>query len=904
MKKVLLVDGNSLLYRAYFANAYRSQFIMKTKSGIYTNAVFSFANMLTSLLSQRDYYDVKVAFDKGKKTFRHDKLEDYKAGRQQTPDELIMQFPIAREFLEAANIGYYEMDNVEADDLIGSMAKKIYETNPNVVIEILTSDQDMYQLINDRTFVLSPRSGTSDLKEYDIQALNEKWHIKPNQVPDLKGLMGDKSDNLKGVPGIGEKKAILLVDQYGSLEGIYEHIDEIKGAMQKNLIEGKESGFLSKELATIDTSIHLDNFGIYKLNLTVNPLVEFLNKYEMFSLVKRFSTKVETINKEEIVDIKILDRWSSEFVGTENTIFVESLNQNYHMGKILGIGISNEKGTFYLEFWNEEQSGVLALLNKTNVNFDEALNEFLKSDLPKNTYDLKRTVKLLENAGYQPNFDSFTYDMMSVGYILNSSITSTFQNHLRLLAPDWNLEVDEVFYGKGAKQNTALPVEQKAQFIGRKAYYLAKVKPVGLEMLKERNQLDLYKDIDFPLIKVLKDMEDHGVLIDRKELEKQTKNAELKLQQINAEVQEMLGDQIDPDFNLASPKQVKELLYEKLNLPDNLKGSTSKEALDLLVGAHPVIIHILEYRKWAKLYSTYLSGFEKYIHNDNKVYTIYNQNLTTTGRLSSIEPNLQNISVRDEEQKDVRKIFIIDNDYLWMSYDYSQIELRVLAQMANEQNMIEIFSHDGDIHQESARKIFNLAVNEKVTDQQRRVAKVFNFGIIYGLSEFGLAKDLNISFAAAKEFIQKYFESFPAIENFKVETLKFASQHGYVETLTRRSRYVPELHSKIYFQRQAGERAAINMPIQGTAADILKLAMINIFEEFKTQKLKSYMSSQIHDEIIFAVEKSEAKVVQKIIEQEMKKAFNVLKEKFKLTEPIKVKLTVSSSEGKNWYELK
>jgi DNA polymerase-1 len=343
---------------------------------------------------------------------------------------------------------------------------------------------------------------------------------------------------------------------------------------------------------------------------------------------------------------------------------VESLDTNYHDGKILGLAISNEKGNFYLDFFSEKQTNVLSILGLKETEIDFALQAFLASAANKNTYDLKRSVKLLENAGYQVNFDSFTYDMMSVGYLLNAVISSTFQNHLRLLDADLNLENDEAFYGKGVKQTGNLPVEKKAQFIGKKAYYLMKTKELGIAKLKENDQLTLYQEIDFPLIKVLKSMEDEGVLIDRDELIKQTKNAELKIQQIVKDVKNLLGDLISDDFNLASPKQVKELLYDQLQLPNTLKGSTSREALELLAKEHPIVNYLLEYRKWSKLYSTYLSGFEKYIHQNNRVYTIYNQNLTATGRLSSIEPNLQNISVRDEEQKDVRKIFITDSDFV------------------------------------------------------------------------------------------------------------------------------------------------------------------------------------------------------------------------------------------------
>ena len=902
-KKILLVDGNALIFRAYYATAYRGGNLLKTTTGIYTNAVFSFVNMLTSLIERNDYYDVKVAFDKGKHTFRHDQLVDYKAGRQKTPDELIQQFPIAREFLKAANIDYFEMDDYEADDLIGSMAQQIYHENQTYLIEILSSDKDLFQLINDRTFVLVPHSGTSDLEVFDTKALNEKWACTPTQVPDLKGIMGDPSDNLKGVAGIGEVGAKKLIHEYGSLENIYAHIDEIKGKNKERLINDKESAFLCRDLATIEKNIYIEGFQVRKLNLTINPLLDFLKKYEMKSIVRNLTTTADHINQELVIEYELIDQWSSDFNADNTSIFVESLDSNYHDGQIIGIGISNQKGNFFFNFFADSQLDLFSLTSEQKVNYDQEFDQFLQSNFAKETYDVKRTLVLLENMGYHPNYESFNYDMMSACYLLDPNITSTFSNHLAMISPDLSIDQDALFYGKGMKKTSEIDLNKKGDFIVKKAVYLQKVKPLVLEKLANNNQLTLLKEIDYRLTFVLLRMERHGVLIDQDQLKVQIKFAQKRIKEIELEIREILGDVIDASFNLSSPKQVGELLYDTLKLTNKKKRSTNREALEELLSEHAVVGHILEYRKWTKLESTYLSGFVKYIHDDSRVYTIFNQTLTSTGRLSSMEPNLQNIATREPEQRDVRKIFVVDEGYTFYSYDYSQIELRVLAQMAHEEHMLEIFAKNGDIHAESASRIFHVEQSQ-VDKEMRRVAKVFNFGIIYGLSAFGLSKDLRIGYKQAQELIDRYYEVFPAIKTFKDKTIAFANQEGYVETMSTRRRYLPELKSGVRFQKEFGERAAVNMPIQGTAADLLKIAMINIDQEFQESELTSFMSCQIHDEIIFSLKDEEIKQAKQIITKHMDEAFIKLKSIFCPKEVIEVKLITSESKGKNWAQLK
>ncbi|ATZ21119.1 DNA polymerase I [Mesoplasma coleopterae] len=895
MKKILLVDGNSLLFRAYYASAYAGP-ILKTSNGIPTNAIYSFANMLTSLISDRDYFDVKVAFDKSKKTFRHDKLENYKAGRSATPEDLIPQFQIVREFLDSANISWWEKENYEADDLIGTMSKIIENHCEDFEVEILTSDKDMFQLITDKTKILLPKTGTSNLELFGTNELLEKWEVAPANVVDLKGLMGDPSDNLKGVEGVGEKTAIKLLKEYKTVEGIYENIESITGKLKEKLINGKESAFLCKEIATINCEVEIEDLKFEPINVNLNGLINFLEKYEMISLVKRLSSRVGIINKfeanlpKEKTLYKQLEKWNNEYASEINFVYVESIEENYHKGEILGIAISNEKGFFYLNKFKND---------------NELQNFFSELNFKKATYDIKKTATLLKNNNIDFNYDSFVYDAMVASYVLNPNITSRIQNLVNIIETELFIEEDEMIYGKGAKQNKEIEVSTKADFIISKLEMLKTTYKPILNKLKEENQFDLYEKIELPLVKVLFEMEQKGILIDKLELDKQTARTLSLIEELEEKMRIILQDQISYDFNFSSPKQIKELLFDQIGLPSNKKQSTDREALEKIVHLHPVVQLLLEHRKLNKLYSTYLRGFEKFIFKDNKVHTIFNQTLTNTGRLSSSEPNIQNISVKDELQKEARKIFISNNDTTFYSFDYSQIELRVLAQLGEEDTLLDIFKNDRDVHAEAARKIFDLGQEDVITSDQRRIAKVFNFGIIYGLSDFGLSNDLKISIQEAKKFIEDYYNSFPKLMMYKNNLVNEATVKGYAETYANRRRIVNELTSTNFLVKNFGNRIAVNMPIQGTAADILKVAMVDIFEQFKNNNLNSFMVAQIHDEIIFEIFENEEKLANEIIEECMKNAFKKLAVMVgKTADEIVIKLEVNKSKGNNWFELK
>ncbi|ASP27935.1 DNA polymerase I [Spiroplasma corruscae] len=895
MKKYLLVDGNSLLFRAFYSSFGRVT--LTTTSGQPTNAVYSFINMLFNINTNNNYDCIVVAFDKGKKTFRHDKLPTYKDGRQKTPSELVTQFPIVREFLSNANIKWYEIDNYEADDIIGTLAKKL-ENEDDVIVHILTSDQDMYQLITKKVFVLAPQVGTSDILIYDESKLQEKWGIKPYQVSDYKGLRGDQSDNIKGVVGIGEKTAKELLNEYDNIENIYQNIESIKGAKKEKLINGKEDAYLSKEIATIFSDVDLD-FNLECTNIDYNSLKTFFQKYEMQSLVKKYCQNTPNIIKETNLDYKVLNKWEEKYSCDENSIYIELLNDNYHMPDIIGISISNIKGNFYLNLNSSE----VDIFNWNKPQLDESFQEFILSK-KFCSYDIKKTITSLKNIGYKINSSNFTYDMMLATYVLNSSIKSTFDSHLLFLKPDSELKTFDEVFGKGAKKTKDVNPKDKEVYLVEKSIFINELKNVVIEKLIASEQFELYEFMELPFSKVLIDMENEGILIDTEVLKRQTEDIILLINSLEKDLKNIFKKDITDDFNIGSPKQLKELLYVKLGLPDLNKGSTDKETLEKLVQFNPSIEKILLIRKYQKLYSTYLKGFEKYIYSDKKIHTIFNQTLTSTGRLSSIYPNIQNISIRDEMQREFRKIFICDEDYIFLSFDYSQIELRVLADVANVKNLIDSFKSGKDVHEEAAKKIFKIPDNEKVSSEMRRIAKTFNFGILYGLSDFGLSKDLNITMKEAKEYIKSYYESFPEILDFKKDVINFANSEGYVKTMANRRRYIYELQSSNFMIKQFGERAAVNAVIQGTAADILKVAMIEIWEILLKNFTEAKMVAQIHDEIIFKVKSNEVDKLIPEIEYIMSAAYNKILDKYNHCRSSRVSLDVNYSIGKNWLDLK
>ncbi|AGM25576.1 DNA polymerase I [Spiroplasma chrysopicola] len=867
MNKILLIDGNSLIFRAFYATAYSGE-MLKSLDGTPTNAVYAFANMLNKILKDNNYYSVVVAFDKGKVNFRHDLITDYKAGRSKAPEELVQQFPIVKEFLDSYQIPYLEKEGYEADDLLGCLAKQAEAQN--YYVDILSSDKDLFQLITDKTNILIPRQGDSaDI--FDKTALLNKWEVSPEQVPDLKGLMGDPSDNLKGIPGVGGKTAIKLIKEYQTIENIYQNIDNIKGNLKNNLISHQDEALLCKKVATILCDLDLGDFAFSKLEVNKEKLLDFYLKYNMNSYVTKLYNNNEPVKQS--LEVKVITEWNEQWNEDGTTVFLELFDENYHLSELIGFGIVNSHGIFYFDY--------------TSAKFDTSFHAFLANEnYQKFTYNAKSLIVGLGRDNITIN--NISYDMMLAGYIYNSNTRNTLDNYINLFAKKQILS-DELFYGKGVKKTIPTDLNKLSYFIGEKANYIHMLREKIVTLLTNNNQYQLYYDIELPTTFALARMERAGVKVDQQELSKQTVRIEQIVNDLNREINTIANKEVNPN----SPKQLSELLYQDLQLKDYKKGSTAQEVLETIKLSHPIISKILDYRKYQKLYSTYLKGMEKYLFQDGKVHTIYKQTLTVTGRLSSVEPNMQNISIRDEIQKEVRKIFVVSSeDNILLSADYSQIELRILADMSKDDHMLAAFNAGEDIHTNTAMKIFNLKRAE-ITPAIRRSAKAVNFGIIYGISDFGLANDLNISVPQAKEIIQNYYQQFPTIKNFIDSQVEFCKNNGYVVTMFNRKRYVPEINDANYMQREFGKRIAMNMPIQGTAADIIKIALKNIDQELLRLKLKTKIIAQIHDELIFEIPKTELTQVKALVKDLMENSTK-----------LSVKLTVDMAEGTSWYQLK
>ncbi|MBQ2658298.1 MAG: DNA polymerase I [Erysipelotrichaceae bacterium] len=856
--KLLLIDGNSVLFRGFYATCYGN--IMKTSKGVYTNAVYAFANMLNKALNtiKPDY--CVVAFDKGKHTFRHDIAEDYKAGRRETPEELVGQFDLVREMMDAYQIPYLEYDSIEADDIIGSLAKKYpLETC------ILSSDRDMLQLIDDTTSVYVMRKGMSDIARMDEKALMEEYGLKPYQIIDYKALAGDKSDNIKGVEGVGDKTAVKLLSEYDTCEGIYENIDSIQGKLKEKLIRDKESCFLSKILATIKTDVEVPHvLDDFKVNVNEDRRNDFFDKYEMYSLIRKTNQSFEEEKREH----KTVSRISQELLH-EPVIYFLSDEFSYYERKLYGVCFSNESGQEYI---------TLEDLKK-----DARALEFLSSDKKKTVFDLKALKHALHYNGISlgKNTDDL-YLMCFLSNNYNSDLASIIHNYQGKKIR----ELKELFGTE--KKPAEVNVEELSAYACEISYDLKQIELRVRKELEEKEMLSLYQDLELPLVDVLYDMEEAGVCCDEKELDEISMQTKEKIDVLERRIYDSIGH----EFNISSPKQLAAVLYDELDLPDLKKGSTNAETLNKLINYHPVVTDILDYRKYTKLYSTYSEGLKKYIGSDQKIHTIFSQTITQTGRLSSYDPNLQNISVRDDEGREIRKAFKPSEGNILMSSDYSQVELRVLASLADEKKMIDAFNEGIDIHTKTAMDVFGLK-KEEVSDLVRRHAKAVNFGVVYGISDFGLANQTNLSFKDAKKFIDDYFVTYPNIKKYLDGQVDFCQKNGYVKTMLNRRRYINEINDRNYMMREFGKRAAMNATIQGSAADLIKIAMIKASAKLKEENLKSRLILQVHDELIFDVPEDEVETMKRIIPEIMSDAYQ-----------LKTRLDCSLAIGKDWYEAK
>ena len=868
MKKLVIVDGNSLLFRAYYATSFTGT-IMRRKDGFPTNAIFGFTNMMNKIISTLKDGDLLfVSFDTGKKTFRHKEMETYKAQRKPIDEDLKLQLPVARELLKAMGVFYYELEGYEGDDLAGTVAK--IGSNANLEVDVYTSDKDYLQLINDNISIYMITKGIKETKIMNKESLFNEMGLTPDQIRDYKGLMGDPSDNIKGIPGVGEKTAIKLLQQYSSLEGIIEAMKNEKSKLAQKILDNQDLGKFCKHIATIDTEVPLP-FTLENLEYSgydFNELSSFYTKQEFYSLLKKLkpNSKKRNINKTSTEkSIKFEKILISSFKDLPNNIstFVLDYNQtNYHHANINNVIFADDKNVYIYDY-------SLAKKDKDFINF--ITNENIK----KATFDSKAMYVLLNKDHIQLN--GITFDLLLASYLLDSSLAN---DPITVCA----------YFGKNILTDDQVSLFDDNSSTCNLTYVINSIKNDVITSLKEIDCYDLYNNIELKLAIVLAKMEIEGFPLNKEALNVINEKYKIVLNELTEKIDILAGVKI----NLASPKQVADLLFNKLMLPSNKKQSTSIEVLNSIKHLHPIVPLLIEYRKYSKLISTYTSGLSDYIFPDGKIHALFNQALTTTGRLSSSEPNLQNISVRDEEGKLIRKAFFYDDEDLYLlSLDYSQIELRLLAHMANVSLLIKAFNEGKDVHEQTAREIFNIPNDEEVPSNLRRKAKTVNFGIVYGISDWGLAEQLSCPVQEAKTIINNFYLVYPEIKTYFDNVVEFATKNNYVTTLFKRRRYILELNSDNYQTREFGKRAAQNAPIQGTAADLIKMAMIKIDEEITKQQLKSKLILQIHDELIFKIYPEEKEIMYNLVKSTMENIY-----------PLKVKLEVDGSCAKTWYDCK
>ncbi len=867
MEELILIDGNSLLFKAFYATSYTGNY-MVNRNGIPTNGVYGFARMVEKIISTNPKY-VIVAFDYGKKTFRNELLDTYKATRKETPQELVPQFALAREYLTAHNITWYEIEGYEGDDIIGTLVD--FGEKNNLKVSVYTGDKDANQLISPQTTIYRTVKGVTELDIYNEQTLLDKYGLKPDQFRDFLGLMGDSSDNIPGIKGVGEKTALKLLHQYGTIEGLQEHQDEIKGKMGEKIRAGMEDALMSKKVATIlrDIPIDVDLEKATYQGYDYETLKSFYEKYDMNSLIKSMTT--EAAPKKEL-KFEIVDHMPE--ITKDSAVYPSIYDTNYHRSIILGYGIYNDEQAYFISYENALK--------------DESFLAYLKDENKKKYgYDIKSAVIGSRWNGIEIN--GYTFDLSLASYVLEPAI----KEELKYVCTHFDYEgvqYDEEVFGKGAKKH--IPEDDiLASHIVSKAKAIYELKDVVTKELKDKNQYELYENIELPVTRILGEMEFAGTEIDLDVLKEMDTAFDETIEKLANDIYRISGT----TFNISSPKQLGQVLFEDLGLKGGKKTktgySTSQDVLEKIIDAHPVVPLVLEYRMLTKLSSTYLKGLQEQVFPDNKIHTIYKQTLTHTGRLSSVDPNLQNIPVRSEEGKLIRKAFVSHNGYL-VSFDYSQIELRILAHMAHVTNLIDAFNQGKDIHRHTAALVFGVK-DEEVTPQMRSQAKAVNFGIIYGMSEFRLSKDIGMSISEARDFINKYFETYPEVKTYMDEVVETCKKQGYVSTLLNRKRYIPTINDKNFMVRQQAQRYAMNTPIQGTGADILKLAMIEVDKALKEKNLKSQMILQVHDELIFDV-----------FEDELEEVMSLVKEKMENCIKMDVPLIVEGNYAKNWCELK
>ncbi|GEK28563.1 DNA polymerase I [Furfurilactobacillus siliginis] len=890
-KKLLLIDGNSVAFRAFFA--LHSQLDRFTNhDGLHTNAIYAFKTMLDHVIKAVHPDKALVAFDAGKTTFRTAKYSDYKGGRSKTPEELSEQMPYLRELLTGYGIKSYDLKDWEADDIIGTLAREGEAEDYQVII--VTGDRDLTQLTTDKTTVAITQKGVSEIEYYTPAHVQEKFGLTPTQIIDMKGLTGDTSDNYPGVTKVGEKTAIKLLTQFETVEGVYEHLDDIKQSkMKDHLIEDHDQAVMSKDLATIRTNaplaVHLADIDYTGPDL--DKLISFYKQMDFNNFLKQLQNAGLSLDLgDETPEQTLKDISCTELTAhnldllanfTDEVSFIlEMPDENYHLSTFAGVVVTDGKQTLV--------SREIDLLQTAEF---KALLE--NDQIKKNVFNAKAQYVGLNRLGVK--LAGIDFDLLLVSYLLDTNDNSNDLGSLAQQHGYVEVETDEAVYGKGAKRG--LPDDDTVFFnhLARKALAIQNLHDDLFKELATNEQTDLYRNIELPLTLVLADMEIAGVRVDTDQLIAMREKFKEQL----ATLQQTIYQEAGEEFNINSTKQLGVILFEKMKLPVIKKTktgySTSVDVLEQLASQVPIVENILAYRGLAKLQSTYIEGLLKVVHSrDQKVHTRYLQTLTQTGRLSSVDPNLQNIPIQTQQGREIRKAFVPSHEgWQIFSSDYSQVELRVLAHITGDANLQEAFREDEDIHAATARRIFGLTSNDEVTPLMRRQAKATNFGIVYGISDYGLSQNLGISRQEAKQFIETYFREYPDVKKYTEDVVTQAQKDGYVETITHRRRYLPDINAKSFNQRSFAARTAMNTPIQGSAADIIKIAMINMQKALKDAGLKATMLLQIHDELVFEAPLEEIPKLEQLVPSVMDSAV-------KLAIPLKVE----SAHGDSWYDAK
>ena len=897
MEKLVLIDGNSIMNRAFYG--IMGSKMLTTKDGTYTNAVYGFLAILFKLLEDLKPEYIVVAFDLKAPTARHKMYEGYKANRHGMPEELAQQMPIIKEILKAMNIDIVEKEGYEADDVLGTLSR--YGEKHGLEVTILSGDRDTFQLATDKVTIRIPRTkaGKTETEEYNREKIKQTYGIEPKQLIEVKGLQGDTSDNIPGVPGIGEKTALSLIQKYGTIENLYKSIeegeDDLKGKQKEKIVENKDLAEMSRFLGTINLEVPiedtLENFKVEEWDS--QKVYEIFKELNFSRYIERFGLNHESQAKEKEIQIQIEEITIEKVIqllnGNDELIFTlgtkkDENNEKIIKEKITSIGIYSNEISYFAKLENEDE-----ILKLKEI--------FENKNIKKIGINLTKQYILLKQVGI--NIEGMHYDIAIASYILNP--TNNKLNIDNLIEQYLNIDINEYTKSEDSGKQINLFDNMEKEDINQEekekymmyAYSIGKIKSITSEKLKEVNSLDLFYNIDMPTVEVLSDMQWNGMYVDKEELEQFGKELTSKLETITKIIYEMAGE----EFNINSTKQLGEILFEKIKLPVIKKTksgySTDVDVLEKLKKEDPIIEQILEYRQLMKLNSTYVEGLKPYINiKTNRIHSFFHQTITATGRISSTEPNLQNIPTRFELGKRVRKVFKPEKGKIYLDADYSQIELRVLASISGDEHMIEAFKEGKDIHKQAASKVFKTPI-EEVTKEQRSNAKAVNFGIVYGISDFGLGEQLGIGRKKAKQYIEEYLEQYAGIKQFMENITEQAKEQGYVETLFHRRRYIPELKSNNYMVRQFGARVAMNTPIQGTAADIMKIAMIKVYNEIKSRKLKSKIILQVHDEMM----------VETPIE-EKEEMINIMKKCMESATKLEVPLIAEISDAENWYECK